>query len=582
MLGEIFSTPRQIMRATSADGTGAPVFYNNGKMYYRDEEGHTLVLGSSGSGKTQSVQIPYLMNVIERGESAIFTESKNNSVYNEIKDRIPNEYRTIVINFADLNNSDTCRILDTVCDYINDENELRQTTGQDMLAGIAEALYPQNHLNDPFWESQAASAFRGVVLALCQLARQEEVNFMSAFYMLKDGLERFGASSTYLKEAVKCIENNFMIDMQLYTTLNAPKDTSGGIHATYMDGLSRLIQSKSINTFINTDGVKISELEGDKPTLIFINIPDSSDVFATAAGMFISVLMSHYISIADTKYGGKLPIKFHCILDELGTIGRAIPAFKRYMATCRSRNIKIVYVVQALQQLIDLYGKENAGTILSNSDVKMVFRVNDWDGLNEMSNLLGEKDVYSDGKIIKAPLLTPSDLNAMKVGQCLVNISGNIKFVSYLPPAFKLYDFSKKKTTKVEDRKDKEKTEIRCFDVKEYVKIGKRHKFDEKQKAGTGAENIFAPKKPGEPVHIPTFDEFMKARNAEKEEKQQEKQQKMIDDLVRRIDKKIEELQREEQEEAERRAKENHKNTYVRNEMPGQGNIIDKSSDEDM
>jgi hypothetical protein len=47
--------------------------------------------------------------------------------------------------------------------------------------------------------------------------------------------------------------------------------------------------------------------------------------------------------------------------------------------------------------------------------------------------LCGEQEVVFGGNIRKEPLITPSQLGAMQVGQALVMINGKTKFIMWLP-----------------------------------------------------------------------------------------------------------------------------------------------------
>ena len=56
-------------------------------------------------------------------------------------------------------------------------------------------------------------------------------------------------------------------------------------------------------------------------------------------------------TVADDKYGGRLPTHVRCLLDEFANIGQ-IPNFEKLIATIRSREISASIVLQSKSQLL--------------------------------------------------------------------------------------------------------------------------------------------------------------------------------------------------------------------------------------
>ena len=53
-----------------------PVTYLDGKFYYSDSFDHTLIIGSTGSGKTLCNILPTVFNLGYAGESMIINDTK--------------------------------------------------------------------------------------------------------------------------------------------------------------------------------------------------------------------------------------------------------------------------------------------------------------------------------------------------------------------------------------------------------------------------------------------------------------------------------------------------------------------------
>lgn len=50
--------------------------YMDGKFYYSDKFDHTLIIGSTGSGKTISCILPLIFNLACAGESMVINDTK--------------------------------------------------------------------------------------------------------------------------------------------------------------------------------------------------------------------------------------------------------------------------------------------------------------------------------------------------------------------------------------------------------------------------------------------------------------------------------------------------------------------------
>jgi len=74
-------------------------------------------------------------------------------------------------------------------------------------------------------------------------------------------------------------------------------------------------------------------------------------------------------TVADDKYGGRLPTHVRCLLDDFANIGQ-IPNFDKLIATIRSREISASIILQSKSQLKAIY-KDNADTIVGNCDTEL-------------------------------------------------------------------------------------------------------------------------------------------------------------------------------------------------------------------
>jgi len=380
---------------------------------------------------------------------------------------------------------------------------------------IAEAIFKDTSAPDPFWNNSAKNLFLGSGFALMKNAREEEINLPSLQRMVEEGDDRYGIGSTYMKELCDLSKDDENVFLYLKSYVTTANDTKAGIHSTFSEKMSIATMGEAVRKFLSRNDFRINELTGDKPVLTFIILPEETPIYNNIVGVLVNQLMNHYVRIAELNYGGKLPLRQNFILEEMGSIARAIPNLDNLLAAGRSRNISVTMIMQSVSQLKGIYGESKAATILDNCRIHMLFRVNHWDTLNEYSRKCGEREIFYDGRVIKEPLINPSQLGAMGTGQALVIIGGRIKFITFLP------DFSKMEE---EEEKEKEKglkkrnvaakkapQKVSYFDIKKYVderRLGVREDLSKKnqfQEPTSFIKNSMLP-----PEKKKDFDELIK------------------------------------------------------------------------
>ncbi len=489
---ERFSNEREILNAMKDYVTGPVLKTKSGKYLVEGSEGHTLILGESGTGKTRREIIATIINSLlsPRKESWIIADPKGEIFANTIG-HVSDDYLVFMFDFRSLyREGNTCwNPLAYPYELWASGTQENKFRAEQLVDDLAYAMFPVAPNTDPFWMTEARNLFEGAVFALFCYARPEEINLVSVFYLVQKGEEKRGASN-FLKEFVELEEINENVSMQLYSYVSTANDTRAGIRSSFLSRLSMATKSESVRSFLSNDDIHINRLIGDRPVLIYVVLPDETPIYEDLAGVLIAQLMNHFIYIAETKWGGKLPIRMNVCLDELGNIGKAINKLPHLLSAGRSRNVRCHLCLQSLSQLDDVYGRSSATTILSNTSVKIAFRTNNWDTLSELSRLCGEKEIVVDGNTRLQPLITPTQLGAMETGQALIMCAGRLKFVTWLPDYTEMFDESiNEKSQRYIGSKKRKKTVV--FDIKRYV----NEKMDNKIKKMLATEDQSKQKK---------------------------------------------------------------------------------------
>ena len=483
MRNDRWSTAEEIKRILvqadqNSGESGATLYYEKKKNYVQISEGHTLFLGQSGTGKSCSGTVLLAKNLIQEKQNIFVIDPKGEIYSKTYSDLEKFAYNKKVVDFRNIFQSDAFNPLATPYHYFSSEAPEDQEIAMNMINDLAAAFYPIPDSGDPFWQQSARSLFIGAVHALMLLKKENPeipVNLASAHQLIAGGEQRLGGISC-LRELIQTLPLNSVASMRLQSYASTAKDTAAGIKSSFLEGISMCAQSEGIKNLLGYDDIKIHELDVGRPTAIYVILPDESNIFGPLSAILCSQVVGQYLRLAQDQYHGKLPRTVNVILEELGNIGAALPQLANWMTASRSRNMRFYLVLQSLSQLETLYGKSRADTILDNASTIAAFRVSNWETLEELSKKCGRRRLKS--MLGTENLITPSQLGAMRTGQALVMIQGQIKYITQLPHFSEIYpNENSPASTQPQNRKLRKPIEI--FDLKAFVSEKKKQRLEE-------------------------------------------------------------------------------------------------------
>ena len=88
------------------NGAGPIVYVENGKKYSDDSEAHIGVIGRTGKGKSQCCSLPYMREILQKGESLIMLDPKGEG-YKRNAVFIPKNYQKFVVDLRSPRKSPT-------------------------------------------------------------------------------------------------------------------------------------------------------------------------------------------------------------------------------------------------------------------------------------------------------------------------------------------------------------------------------------------------------------------------------------------------------------------------------------------
>ncbi len=530
---------------------GFPLVNDGRKIWVDDGESHNLVIGSTGTGKTQCIIHPLVKILAKKGESMIVTDPKG-EIYRENAGLLKEKgYQILVLNFRDPQRGNTWNPLHLPYKLYKSGNTDKAMELLDDLA--SNILYEESSANkDPFWEKTSADYFAGLALGLFEDAKEEEININSISLMTTLGEEKFGARSTYIKEYFNEKDPAGAAYTCASGTIFAPEETKGSILSTFKQKIRLFSSRENLSEMLSQNDFDIDSI-GKKKTAVFMIIQDEKKTYHALATIFIKQCYESLIDVAQNSPKGELPVRTNFILDEFANMP-PLKDITTMITAARSRLIRFTMIIQNFAQLNSVYGDNDAQTIRSNCNNLLYLLTTELAALKEISELCGDK-IVKVGKGDKEreetrPLATVADLQRMKKFEAIVKRIRLDPYKSRLKPNFEM-DWGIKKI-EADPFIERQKQPIKVFDIREFVKEKRKNKFMNMVENGVSGTSGGMANMPGmTPPPIPNnpFENFGNSRPNSNSGGLN------VDDLVKKIDAKIAELEKEEQEEAERQKK---------------------------
>ena len=466
--------------AKNSKEAGVPLILNDKEMWVDNGEYHSLVIGATGSGKTQTVILPMVHSLAKAKESMIITDPKG-EIYEKTSNMLrARGYQILLLNFRDPQNGNAWNPMSLPYQMYKSGNQDKAIELLDDLA--LNILYDDSNKNaDPFWEKTSADYFSGVALGLFEDAKEEEININSISLATTVGEEKFG-SSTYIKEYFNGKDPNGAAYINASSTIMAPSETKGSILSVFKQKVKLFASRENLSEMLSHSDIDLESI-GEKPTAVFIVIQDEKKTYHSLVTILLKQIYETLISVAQ-RHGGKLPIRTNFLLDEFANM----PPLKdvtTMITAARSRLIRFTMIIQNFAQLDDVYGKEEAETIRGNCGNIIYLITTELKALEEISKMCGEEKSKKDDKTASTPLVTVSDLQRMKQFEVIILRMRKQPFRTKFTPYYKLNWGVKYGPAKYPTRK---REEVHTFDIKEFVKNQKKKKLLEMMNANDGSD----------------------------------------------------------------------------------------------
>jgi len=342
---------------------------------------NVMVVGGSGSGKTRFYAKP---NVMQANTSFVVLDPKG-EILRDTGHLL--EAEGYEIRVLDLINMELSHCYNPF-EYITSDKDIPI-----LVTNFFKNTTPKGtQTNDPFLDNSAMMLLEALMFLLWYEAPKEEQNFEMVMELIdamevSEEDENFVSALDTLFQRIE-LKNPSHIAVSYYNKVT--KGAAKTIKSIIITLVTRLdkFNLPPLAALTRTDDMALPTI-GEKKTALFAVIPDNDSSFNFLVGMLYTQLFQSLMYLADHKYGGRLPVHVHFVMDEFANV--ALPdEFDKLLSTMRSREISVSIILQNLAQLKALFEKQWE-SIVGNCDEFLYLGGNEQSTHKYVSELLGKE-----------------------------------------------------------------------------------------------------------------------------------------------------------------------------------------------
>ena len=395
---------------------GIPIAFDEKYLYVDTKEAHSMIIGSTGSGKTQTTILPMIKLSMLAGESIVINDPKG-ELYGKCAENLKKRgYNVIVLDFDDSKYGNAWCPLRTAYDLYNSDKRDKAIKS---LEDIGYYLFydAKEKDSDPFWINSTINYFVGLALYLFENAKADEAN-LSSIFQLSNNLNRDGNAAKFLDK----IDENSLIYMNLVGTLKAPTETRGSILSVFTQKIKKYISREDLTNMLGYSDFDMKKI-GIEPTALFVVSGVSN-----YCDNLIPLLINQIIDAVDI-YGSE-DRNINILLDEFDSMV-PIRDFSRMIEYCRSIKIRFVITIRSYIHLCNMYSKQDADILKMCFGNLIYLLSDDIYTLEEISKYCGTKE---NGE----PLISIEDLKTIDTFEGLVLMPRTMPYKTKFLPDFKI------------------------------------------------------------------------------------------------------------------------------------------------
>lgn len=383
---------------------------------------HTLIIGTTGSGKTQTYISPTIeiLGKCKDKPSMIISDPKGELYENHSQSLYEQGYNIQLIDLIEPLDSTRWNPLSQI--YDNYQLMLKQKSKKEKQR-ILDYVYDEirelvlclfkgdENSREKIWDHGMQNFIQAILIAMLEDSEdessgmtKEKYNFATVRSITTNTQNECAELKEYFYKRPKTSEAR----MRAIQVLDAPDRTQQS-YLTVVAQAMMIFADISICSMMSENRIDVRTFD-EVPTALFLKIPDERVGRYNVATAFFSNTYRELVAKARKNKKGKLKRPVYFIIDEFGNLPQ-IAKLDKILSIARSRNIFFELVVQSYEQIEKIYGKYEAKAIREHCIIDIYIGSKEPATLEEISKKLGNYTV------------TSSSVSSSKVGDYSGNMS---------------------------------------------------------------------------------------------------------------------------------------------------------------
>lgn len=371
------------------------------KIYLITKDLHALIIGATRSGKTRNVVIETITMLILAGENVFIPDLKG-----EIRDYTEDTakrcgYETICINFINPYESDRKNFLEPIVQALRRKDISRAIEETWSLVSQLVGETPEH--GDKLWNDGEAATLAASIMAVCydNQDHPEYQNLTNVFYFITEMCSEYRGALP-LQFYIDSLPEDHPAKILLAATKVAAMRTRSSFYVSAIMTL-KLLTIPAINQMTNASDFDIEKLiEEGKKVIVYLCLPARDKTYFPLASLVLRQLSDLIDYAADEKYGGRVPVRWNFVDDELGNFTK-ITNMRQQTSFGTGKGIRHFMFIQSYAQLDDVYGEKVSQIIQDNADIKIYLRSPNPTTKKKISEDLGNYTTRSYSKSNNTP-----------------------------------------------------------------------------------------------------------------------------------------------------------------------------------
>ncbi|QGZ97984.1 TraM recognition domain-containing protein [Mycoplasma sp. NEAQ87857] len=447
-----------------------------------DSDFHSIVLGTTGSGKTQRVILPniiYNSSLEKEKKSLMVISDPKGEILNKTGNHLKNQGYTIkVVDLFDYKNSCRWNPLIDAWEKLHSKakNDLTEDDYSEAFASLIEIVngLPWDKKSEgTIWEANAKASIITVLKFWLLFSLEEEGKEFNKDLFTLPNLNKMLNYDTFSSGKWRKIAKHHKSDNEMWNDIyteqaslaDGAQVTVQGYLANATKVVSLFSQDINLKRLTSTDTLDLTTMfnnHKEEHFALFIKFPDQKVSIRFLVSILVNQIYKKALDYLQTNNKDNLDRKLFFFLDEFGNLP-VIPDFANKCSIARSRKIFFMLVLQDYEQL-KMYetGKGENAIIKNNAALVYFLNTNNEKTLEAVSKSLGTKHIERKSETVqsksssssvstsmeKVPLYDVPALKTKSKDELIIQMQSKLPLVVKSNMAYKVWDFIANPNTK--------------------------------------------------------------------------------------------------------------------------------------